>query len=75
MRFFEIFSKRQKRLRGEVPDVYQYETIPSGLRVQIIHIWRDIWEKLGIGIHGILMVMLMMHMCSSTISYAVNTEY
>ena len=28
MKFFEPFSKRQKRLWGEVPDVYQYETIP-----------------------------------------------
>ena len=24
----DLFSKRQKRSRGEVPDVYQYETIP-----------------------------------------------
>lgn len=37
----ELFSKRQKRLRGEIPDVYQYETIPRELRVQIIHIWKD----------------------------------
>ena len=35
----DIFSKRQKRLRGEFPDVYQYETIPNELRVQVIHIW------------------------------------
>ena len=38
---YELFSKCQKRLRGEVPDVYQYETIPQELRVQIVHIWRD----------------------------------
>jgi hypothetical protein len=38
---FEIFSKRQKKLRGEVPDVYTYDTIPEPLRVQIIHIWND----------------------------------
>ena len=37
----DIFSKRQKRLRGETPDVYQYETIPNELRVQVIHIWYD----------------------------------
>ena len=37
----DIFSKRQKRFRGEVPDVYQYETISNELRVQVIHIWRD----------------------------------
>ena len=41
MPIYDIFSKRQKRLRGEFPDVYQYETIPNELRVQVIHIWRD----------------------------------
>lgn len=39
---YELFSKRQKRLRGEIPDVYQYETIPHELRVQIIHIWQTV---------------------------------
>lgn len=33
-----LFSKRQKKSRGEVPDVYQYKEIPEPLRVQIIHI-------------------------------------
>ena len=37
---FEIFSKRQKKLRGDVPDVYTYDKIPEPLKVQIIHIWR-----------------------------------
>ena len=41
MPIYDIFSKRQKRLRGEFPDVYQYETIPHELRIQIIYIWRD----------------------------------
>ena len=41
MTVFDLFSKRQKRSRGEVPDVYQYETIPTELRVQIVHIIRD----------------------------------
>ncbi len=41
MRVFDIFSKRQKRQRGEIPDVYQYETIPQELRVQVVHILRD----------------------------------
>jgi len=41
MAIFELFSKRQKKMRGEVPDVYVYESIPNGLRVQIIHIIRD----------------------------------
>ena len=46
MKVFEIFSKRQKRLRGEVPDVYQYEDIPPGLPVQVIHIWREVFGEI-----------------------------
>jgi hypothetical protein len=38
---FDLFSKRQKRLRGEVPDVYVYDKIPQALRVQVVHIWHD----------------------------------
>lgn len=45
MKVVDIYSKRQKRLRGEVPDVYQYENIPKELRVQIIQIWENAFEK------------------------------
>jgi hypothetical protein len=31
----DIFSKRQKRLRGEVPDVFSYDVLPLPLRVQL----------------------------------------
>ncbi len=41
MTIFDLFSKRQKRLRGEVPDIFTYDTIPDALRVQIVHIWQD----------------------------------
>lgn len=41
MAIVDLFSKRQKQLRGEVPDVYKYDTIPTQLRVQIVHIWHD----------------------------------
>lgn len=41
MATLDIFSKRQKKLRGDVPDVYIYDTIPKALKVQIVHIWRD----------------------------------
>ena len=44
MPIVDIFSKRQKRLRGEVPDVYQYDDIPQTLRIQIAHI---LGETLG----------------------------
>lgn len=42
MAIFDLFSKRQKKLRGDVPDVYTYDNIPNALRVQIVHIWRDV---------------------------------
>lgn len=38
MGVFDLFSKRQKRLRGEVPDVYVYDTLVEPLRVQFVHI-------------------------------------
>ena len=41
MPIFDLFSKRQKRLRGEMPDVYVYDDFPNPLRVQIVHIWKD----------------------------------
>jgi hypothetical protein len=41
MPVFDLYSKRQKRLRGEVPDVYKYDDIPKEFRVQVIHIWED----------------------------------
>lgn len=41
MSIFDLFSKRQKKLRGEVPDVYTYDEVPQPLKVQIVHIWRD----------------------------------
>ena len=41
MAIAEIFSKRQKKLKGEVPDVFIYDNIPRKLKVQIIHIIND----------------------------------
>lgn len=50
MAIFDLFSKRQKRLRGEVPDVYQYEDFPIEFRRQIIMITEEIigneiWDR------------------------------
>src|SRR5688572_20025957 len=42
MPIFDIFSKRQKRLRGERPDVYQYTMLPREFRNQVVHILRDV---------------------------------
>jgi hypothetical protein len=41
MKLYDLFSKRAKARRGEIPDVYQYVEIPEALRVQIVHIMRD----------------------------------
>ena len=37
----DIFSKRQKRARGELPDVFVYDVLPNRLRVQIMYIIDD----------------------------------
>ena len=47
MKFSDIFSKRQKRARGDVPDVYQYENIPGKLRVQVVHIIEDLCARVS----------------------------
>lgn len=41
MAVWDLYSKRQKQLRGETPDVYTYDEIPDALAVQIVHIWHD----------------------------------
>jgi hypothetical protein len=41
MAILDIFSKRQKRLREPLPDVFTYDSLPNQLRVQIVHIIRD----------------------------------
>lgn len=41
MAVHDLFSKRQRAARGDVPDVYRYDEIPESLRVQIIHILGD----------------------------------
>lgn len=46
MSIFNLFSKRQRKLRGEVPEVYNYDDIPQILRVKIVHIIQD-----ALGVH------------------------
>jgi hypothetical protein len=36
---FDLFSKRKKRASGEIVDVFDYDKIPTALRVQIVHMW------------------------------------
>lgn len=47
MKTHDIFSKRQKRNRGDVSDVYQYEHIPPELRIQVVYIIGDLWEEVS----------------------------
>ena len=42
MAIFELFSKRQKELKGEVPEVYIFDDLPNPFIVQVIHILRDV---------------------------------
>lgn len=41
MTIIDLFSKRQKKLRGDLPDVYIYDNFPRELKTQIVHIWLD----------------------------------
>jgi hypothetical protein len=45
MAIIDLFSKRQKVLRNEVLDVYEYAQIPRPLRVQIAHLLRDLFGR------------------------------
>src|SRR3569833_1816901 len=47
MGVIDLFSKRQKRQRGEVPDVFTYDAIPQEFRVQVTHIWLDALGRLN----------------------------
>lgn len=42
MAIYDLFSKRQKRIRGEFNDVYIYDEIPKKLKVQFNQIINDI---------------------------------
>ncbi len=42
MPIFDLFSKRNAALNGEVNDVYQYEIAPEKLRIQMIHIFDEV---------------------------------
>ncbi len=42
MPVYETYSKRQRQLRGEVVDVFQYNIIPSKLRIQVAHVMHEV---------------------------------
>jgi hypothetical protein len=43
MAIADMFSRRQKKLKGTFADVFVYDSIPTPLRVQICHIWQDVF--------------------------------
>ncbi len=49
MGVYDIYVKRkQLQVKAGQPDVYRYDDIPEGLRIQVIHIWRTAigtWRK------------------------------
>ena len=47
MALIDLYSKRQRKLRGEIPDVYSYESIPKPLKVQIVQIWTEALGEAG----------------------------
>jgi hypothetical protein len=51
MALLNLFSKRQSRSRGEMPDVYVYNDLPHPLRVQIVHIIEDAFGTDQYGTH------------------------
>jgi hypothetical protein len=42
---FELYSKRQKKLRGGASDVYVYDEFPRQFKVQVVHIWNTIFGE------------------------------
>ncbi|WGK68346.1 hypothetical protein P0082_07605 [Candidatus Haliotispira prima] len=42
---YSLYSKREKKQRGESPDVYTYDLLPKELCVQIIQIWMTINDQ------------------------------
>src|SRR5438067_859509 len=44
MGIFETYTKRKKRELG-LPEVYQYTKIPEALRIQVVHIWIELFGR------------------------------
>src|SRR4051794_1080187 len=42
MAVFKTFHERQKKLRGDGPDVFSYDEIPRTVRVQVVQIMHDV---------------------------------
>ena len=48
MGIFDIYSKRHERkLRGDVPDVYQHDDLPNTFRTQVVNILKNLFTYEG----------------------------
>ena len=47
MAITDLYSERQKKMCGDVPDVYRYDDIPQKLRAQVVHILYGITKLLN----------------------------
>ena len=45
MPIYDIYSKRLRKMNGDVPEVYAYDDLPNRLRVQIAQIWTECLGK------------------------------
>ena len=41
MPIYDIYSRRLRKMKGDVPEVYIYDDLPKPLRVQIVQIWTE----------------------------------
>ena len=41
MTIHDLYFKRARKANGEVPDVYQYTSLPQPLRIQLVYIWKE----------------------------------
>jgi tetratricopeptide (TPR) repeat protein len=57
MAIVNLFSKRQRKLRGDVPDIYTYDSLPPALKVQITYIWNYHLGKEGHTYEGIVRIL------------------
>ena len=72
---YELFSQRQQRMRGEIPDTYQYETIPDELRVQILYIWEKVWGTANYNNFGEIQLSLPIYEAYKSIETTLREEY
>ena len=45
MPIYDIYSKRLRKMKGDVPEVYVYDDLPKPLRVQTVQIWTECLGK------------------------------